>query len=173
MIIVNHIPYIKRAERLISHQSWTHAGLRPCSVLTDIYDYFPSRIADNSTCRVGMNGKFVEKSIGDVWNSVEDLCQKYICEMGPNGQALQKSFREYCLHSCNNVRSANCGLSWTRNNCFLFPCNRITIWCRRKVNVVANVWNDAVQWTMKRMQLVRCGKVTISAHSTNAVAPLK
>lgn len=54
-----------------------------------------------------MNGKLMEKSIGDVWNSVDDLCQKYTCEMGPNGEALEKSFREYCLHSCHNVCCVN------------------------------------------------------------------
>lgn len=61
-------------------------------------------IADNSTCRVEINGKLMKKSLGEVWNSVNDLCQKYTCEMGPNGEAIEKDFREYCLHACHNVR---------------------------------------------------------------------
>lgn len=67
-----------------------------------LFAFFP--FADNSTCSVEINGKWLAKSIGDVWNSAEDLCQKYTCEMGADGEALEKSFREYCMHSCHNVR---------------------------------------------------------------------
>lgn len=51
--------------------------------------------------------------------------------------------------------------------------NRITIWCRRMTNVVVNVWNDGVRWTMKRTKSVLCGRVMITVYFTNAVPALR
>lgn len=113
-------------------------------MLTDNISSF--LIADNSTCRVEINGKLMKKSLGEVWNSVNDLCQKYTCEMGPNGEAIEKDFREYCLHSCHNVRGVDYVSPRISNNfSLLYVCTRITTWYRKKVNVVVNVSNDGVQ----------------------------
>ncbi|GAB0094395.1 Multicopper oxidase [Sergentomyia squamirostris] len=52
-------------------------------------------------CIVKISGMSVLKSLGDTWDSA-DPCSKHICDLGLDGRAQQKTFKEYCYHSCNN-----------------------------------------------------------------------
>lgn len=47
-----------------------------------------------------IDGVAVEKQVGDVWSSADDLCSKHTCEIDQTGEPIESSFREYCSHSC-------------------------------------------------------------------------
>lgn len=61
---------------------------------------FPDK---KSKCIVNIDGRMLEKTVGEVWNSPNDLCLKHTCEIAPNGIAVESTFQEYCYHKCNNV----------------------------------------------------------------------
>ncbi|XP_059618869.1 uncharacterized protein LOC132263226 [Phlebotomus argentipes] len=52
-------------------------------------------------CVVRIDGRSVLKSLGDTWDS-DDPCSKHICDYGPEGKPMEKTFKEYCYHTCNN-----------------------------------------------------------------------
>lgn len=64
----------------------------------------PFSFLDESNCTVKIDGKTINKAIGEIWSSSKDLCLKHTCEIGPNGTAIESTFSEYCSHHCNNVR---------------------------------------------------------------------
>lgn len=53
-------------------------------------------------CIVRINGRAVLKNLGDTWDS-DDPCTKHICDYGMDGKAQEKTYKEYCYHTCNNV----------------------------------------------------------------------
>uniref|UniRef100_A0A7G3ARV2 Putative multicopper oxidase n=1 Tax=Lutzomyia longipalpis TaxID=7200 RepID=A0A7G3ARV2_LUTLO len=52
-------------------------------------------------CIVRINGRAALKNLGDTWDS-DDPCTKHICDYGMDGKAQEKTFKEYCYHTCNN-----------------------------------------------------------------------
>lgn len=60
-------------------------------------------MVDPSTCHVIMDGVELEKQVGDVWSSTDDLCLKHTCELDQTGGPIESTFSEYCSHACLNV----------------------------------------------------------------------
>lgn len=57
----------------------------------------------SSKCSIQINGQTVEKAVGEVWSSAQDVCMKHACELAENGTAREISFQEYCFQTCYNV----------------------------------------------------------------------
>lgn len=64
--------------------------------------------SDLPKCHIQVNDVLIEKSVGDVWNSTSDTCMKHTCEVDDRGNAVERTFREYCTahHTCNDVSSS-------------------------------------------------------------------
>lgn len=140
-----------------------------------VFYIIPFLILDGSNCTVKIDGKTVNKAVGEIWNSSKDLCLKHTCEIEPNGTAIESTFREYCSHQCNNV-SIRC---WSvckypdriRFNLFTYLISlRIMNWCRKKVNAAVNVCESDAPSTIKRTTLAICGKVKTNANFMNVPA---
>lgn len=58
---------------------------------------------ETSKCQVRINGHLTEKLVGEIWNSSSDVCMKHTCEIDSKGAAVERTFREYCYHTCSNV----------------------------------------------------------------------
>lgn len=64
-----------------------------------------SSAAEKSKCLVFVDGKPVEKQIGDVWTTSDDLCMKHTCELSSKGVPKATTFQEYCYYTCYNASS--------------------------------------------------------------------
>lgn len=58
---------------------------------------------ESPKCHVRINGQLSQKAIGDIWNSSSELCTKHTCEIDASGRPAEKTFREYCIQTCQNV----------------------------------------------------------------------